>query len=117
MKLYQLKAIFAIGLALASGPLASGGAFAADATILPPPEQLVTMSIQQRLSLFQSMQSLPANQRDANLNALRAEIDSLSPRQKQEMSDRFTAELSAMPADQQESLRQQLASLQQMAPK
>ena len=63
------------------------------------------------------MASLPANQRDANLNALRAEINSLSPRQKQEMSDRFTAELQAMPADQQEALKQQLVALQQQGPK
>ncbi len=79
----------------------------ADVT-LPAPEQLVTMSIKQRMALFQSMESLPPNQRDANLKALREEIDSLPQAQKQEMADRFRSEFQALPPDQQEALRQQL---------
>jgi acetylornithine deacetylase/succinyl-diaminopimelate desuccinylase-like protein len=61
---------------------------------------------------MQSINTLPERQRDANLKALRQEIDSLSPRQKQEMADHFQAEFKALPTDEQDKLRAALAAAQ-----
>jgi hypothetical protein len=106
MKPFRLWSGFAAVLAL----VLWAGLAQADVT-LPAPEDLVTMTIQQRLALFQSMDSLPTNQRDANLTALRGEINQLTPKQKQEMADRFKAELQAMPPEQQEALQKQLQQM------
>jgi hypothetical protein len=89
--------------------------FAADGdnVVLPSAQQLITMSIGDRLALFEAMKTLPTNQRNANSKALEAEINSLTPQQKTEMENHFRAEFNALPPDQQQQV---MAKLQQLRP-
>ena len=80
----------------------------ADQLELPSPQQLVTMGIEQRLALYNAMSQMPPNERDANLKALRGEIDSLSPDQKEAMRQNFKKQFDALPPDQQATIKQQL---------
>ncbi len=95
--------------------MVSHASLAADNITLPAPEQLVDMSIQQRLDLMQSMNALPPRAREANLKALRGEIDMLSPNQKKEMQERVESEFSALPPDEQTKLRAALAQAHDQA--
>ena len=83
---------------------------------LPSPQQLITMSIADRLNLFEAMKNLPANQRAANSKALEAEIQSLTPEQKTAMENHFRAEFNALPPDRQEAVMKTLQELQPPQP-
>jgi hypothetical protein len=101
--------IFGIAVALAVWQ----PSFAADKEniVLPSAQQLITMSIADRLALFEAMKKLPANQQNANSKALYAEIDSLTPQQKTEMENHFRSEFNALPPDQQVAVMQKLQQL------
>ncbi len=85
--------------------LAGNAAWAADVT-LPSAQQLVAMPIEQRLQLYRALQALPDNQRQANMDALRQEIESLTPAQKDQMKANFQAEFSALPPEKQQEIVQ-----------
>jgi thioredoxin-like negative regulator of GroEL len=75
---------------------------------LPSPDQLINMSINDRLAFYSTLNMLPQDKRDAKMAALKQEIDAMTPAQKQAMQDHFKAEFDAMPADKQDALKKQL---------
>ena len=79
---------------------------------LPSAQELVIMSIPQRLSLFSQMQALPPNQRDANLKTLKAEINGMTPAQKTQMKQHFQTEFDALTPAQQSEVMKQFSDVQ-----
>ena len=77
----------------------------------PRPEQLMTMSLNDRLTLYRDIQRQPANERETTLSALRNEINSMTPEQKQLMQDRFQSEYASLPAAQQDRIKAELQAL------
>ena len=94
-------------------PAVAAGRSSADSSslVLPSAQELITMSIDQRLAMFEAMRNLPTNQRNANSKALYAEIDSLSPQEKTEMENHFRAEFNAMTPARQDEVMKKLQAL------
>ncbi len=99
----RLRALSAGLLVLAM----TGSAAWADFT-LPSPDQLINMSINDRLGLYSTINMLPPDKRDAKLAELKQEIDAMTPAQKQAMVDHFKTEFEALPPDKQDALKKQL---------
>jgi hypothetical protein len=82
-----------------------------DAIALPAPEQLMAMSLKERLDFYQGLFNLPPAERDTALTALRTEIQGMTPAQKQQMQDRFQTEFASLPPAQQDQVKQQLQAM------
>lgn len=93
--------------------LAMGNAIAAtpDRIALPAPEQLMTMSLDDRLIFYRGLAGLPTAERETALTALRNEINSMTPAQKQQMQDHFQTEFASLPPERQDEVKQQLQAM------
>jgi hypothetical protein len=93
--------------------LMAASAFAAKpyAIALPAPEQLMTMSLKERLDFYRGIASLPDEERDTTLNALRNEINGMTPTQKQQMQAHFQSEYAALSPAQQEQVKGELQAM------
>jgi D-mannonate dehydratase len=105
---YPWLAALALALLVSAAHAQSSGSM----IDLPSAQDLVTMSIPQRLALFSQMQALPPNQRDANLKTLRTEINGMTPAQKAEMKQHFQTEFDALTPVQQSEVMKQLNDVQ-----
>jgi hypothetical protein len=87
------------------------GAALAAALPLPAPEELMTMTLADRLALYRSIATLPPDERETQMQALRNEINGMTLAQKQLMQDRFQSEFASLPTAQQDQVKSELQAM------